>query len=159
MGQTLKNLSYRKAKERAVFDNRFVVEVCEKFHVHYRNLRILLNTQDWLSVAKGFKDALERWEKLGKPEAQEGVHYELCRKNIVGSEDMIKVNLNKNLYPKYEGKIFSEGHVIQDKEYIHLKIRDLRIEMSISEFEQLAEVIKDAKEKLVEDRNLSSVSA
>lgn len=150
MGQTLRSLSYRLIPSKAVFNNRFVIEICEQVHIHYRNLRIILNKADWLNVARGFRDALERWEKLGSPEPKQGTHYELCRKNIEGSEELFKINLNKNLYPKYEGKIFSEGAEIKDETYIHLKLRDLRVELSWEEFNKLADMFAEAKNRISE---------
>lgn len=150
MGQTIKNLSSRQVSKKTVFNNRFVVEVCEKMHTHFRNLRIVQSLDDWIEMAEGFKDALERWKKKGEPQCGKRTHIELCRKQVaVGSdEDMVKVNLNRNLYPHYEGKIFSDGADIDDDEYIHLKIRDLRLELTKDEFKQIAEAIEEANGRL-----------
>ena len=153
MGKTLENLAKKEITGKSVFNNRFVVEVCEKMHVHYRNLRILMSLSDWLEMAKGIRDSLSRWENLGKPEPRSGTHIELCRKQV-GSEPLedsvIAINLNKNLYLENEGKIFAEGSELGDQTYIHLKVRDLRIELSLGEFKQLADAITEAKEILWE---------
>lgn len=147
MGQTLSQLSSRKIDSKAVFNNRFVVEVCEKVHVHYRNLRLLLSLNDFLSMANGMKDALSRWEKMGKPEPG-NCHIELCRKEVATDaldSEKLAINHNKNLYPQNEGKIFSEGAEISDPTYIHLKVRDLRIELTLGEFNELAEAVAEAR--------------
>ncbi|MBX4189764.1 hypothetical protein KW791_00480 [Candidatus Parcubacteria bacterium] len=150
MGQTITRLADRKLEGKAVFNNRFVVEICEKVHVHYRNLRIILSLKDWISVAQGMADALKRWEKLGSPDPGDR-HIELCRKEVacdpIGSDD-IAINLNRNLYLLNEGKIFAEGAELSDQTYIHLKVRDQRLELSLSEFNQLADAIIEAKDKL-----------
>ncbi len=159
MGQTIQNLSTRKISKTPVFSNRFCVEVCEKMHTHYKNLRIVNTIHDWVKMAEGMADALQRWKVRGKPMPSAKNHIELCRK-IIESEsdnDVLMINLNKNLYPQYKDKIFSEGANIEDENYIHLKIRDFRIELSISDFKELCHATKEANEKLENSCNLSVV--
>ena len=147
MGQTIKQLASRKLSNPAIFNNRFVVESCEDFHFHYRNLRIRISYGDWPQFAKGFSDSYLRWEKMGRPF---GSHTELCRKTIatLPKDDGIQVNLNANLYKKNKGKIYSEGTDLEDDQYIHLKIRDMRLEMTIDEFKTLVSAFKEADENL-----------
>lgn len=154
MGQTIRTLAQRPLSQSAVFNTRFVVESCESFHFHYRNLRINLSFQDWLALGKGFSDAFMRWVRKGSPV---GGHAELCRKTVAlnPKDEGIKVNLNKNLYGINGGKIYSEGADLKDEEYIHLKYRDLRLEMTKEEFLELANCITEAKERLLEDVSIS----
>ncbi len=157
MGHTLRNLSTNKVDSKTVFNNRFVVEICECVHVHYRNLRIALSLKDFLSIAQGMSDALIRWQKQLRPQPSEDIHIELCRKEVATipvAKDEIKVNLNSNLYNRNEGRIFSEGADFKDPAYIHLKIRDLRLELSIEEFNKLADSILEAK-KLLSPREVA----
>lgn len=149
MGQTIRNLSKKQVSKDCIFNNRFVTEICETVHTHYRNLRIAQSLDDWVEFAEGVKDSLERWKKLGQPECG-NKHIELCRKVVAASspEDSVKINLNHNLYAKNEGKIFAEGSNLEDKAYIHFKIRDLRIELTKEEFKTLCEAFKEAEEKL-----------
>lgn len=148
MGQTIRNLAKRESLKQAIFNNRMVVEACEDFHFHYRNLRLAISYADWASFAKGFSDAYLRWEKQGKPF---GNHTELCRKTVATNvlDQGIKINLNKNLYKKVKG-VFSLGADFNDEEYIHVKIRDMRLEMSKEEFTELADCFAEAKEALNE---------
>jgi len=153
LGQTIDKLASRQISGNPIFSNRFVVEICEKVHVHYRNLRILMSKSDFVEMALGMRDALSRWEKQGRPEPKEGVHIELCRKDVASDpqgNDSIDINHNKNLYVVNDGKIFAEGAEFCDQTYIHLKIRDLRIELSLGEFNELAEAIALAKDGLNE---------
>lgn len=151
MGRTLRTLASVKVPEHTIFNNRFVIEVCERFHIHYRNLRLSLSKEDFIEICKGCIQAFERWNARGCPENPK-VHIELCRKHVAKDalNEGIKVNLNKNLYVDYEGKIFSEGAKFSEEKYIHLKMRDTRIEMSIAEFMEVADVIAEAKKNLVE---------
>ena len=154
MGQTVRSLAERKLSRPAVFNNRFVVESCESFHFHYRNLRINLSFQDWMSLAKGFSDAFLRWIRKGSP--TDG-HSELCRKNVALSpkDEGIKINLNRNLYGVNGGKIFSEGAGLEGEEYIHFKYRDLRLEMTKEEFFEMADCFEEAKKSLLSEELIS----
>lgn len=151
MGQTIKNLSSRPVKSETVFHNRFVVEICEHVHVHYRNLRIILSLKDWVEMARGMAESLSRWEKRGSPATSPTTHIELCRKTVASAPvaaDEVKVNLNRNLYPLHKGRVFSEGAQFDEAVYIHLKIRDLRLELSLDEFSDLADAILEAKDAI-----------
>lgn len=150
MGRSLLKLSKRDISGKSIFNNRLVIEVCEKIHLHYRNLRILLSLPDFLELSKGLMMAYERWRKLDNPEPKKGSHIELCRRKVATEayNDGIQVNLNKNLYNANKGKIYAEGANFKEKHYIHLKIRDLRIELNIKEFEEFCDAITEAKRKL-----------
>jgi len=108
-------------------------------------------------MAKGLIAAMERWQKLGQPEPEKGQHLELCRKKVATMpyNEGIQVNLNQNLYNANKGKIYAEGAEFEEETYIHFKVRDLRIEMSIKEFEDLSNAVTEAKGKL-KDRNISA---
>lgn len=150
MGQTIRTLAAKPLKPDVVFSKRFVIEICEAVHVHYRNLRILTTLEGFQRLAVGFKNSLERWGKLGSPETARGSHIELCRltPDPIG-DDMVRINLNRNLYPEHEGRIFSEGAEIKDPEYIHVKIRDLRLEFSQDDFCVIADAFTEAKSNLI----------
>lgn len=149
MGKTLQTLAHKEVSNKTIFDKRFVVECVENFHIHYRNLRLSLSTVDFIELTKGCIQAFERWNTRGCPEHPQ-VHIELCKKQIARQpiNEGIRVNLNENLYKHYEGRIFAEGSEFTEDKYIHLKIRDMRIEMPISEFKELADVIAEAKKNL-----------
>lgn len=158
MGQTLKNLASGKLSGRPIFPNRFVVEICEKVHTHYKNVRMVNTMGDWLNMAEGFKDSIERWKKRGCPSPNSKRHIELCRKKVTSEaeNDEILVNLNKNLYPDHEGLIFSEGAEFTQAQYVHFKIGDVRIELSVTQFLEVADVVAEAKTQL-ENSDFSSV--
>lgn len=151
MGLTIEKLASRSLSDKAIFNNRFVIEICERVHVHYRNMRITQPLDEFITMAEGFSNSLERWKKRGCPGTGNSVHIELCRANvaIVDENKDIQINLNKNLYKENDGSIFSEGsQFTKDDSYIHLKIRDTRIELSISEFKLLIEAGMEAYGKI-----------
>jgi hypothetical protein len=95
--------------------------------------------------------ALNRWKKLGENDPSKSTHIELCRKKVATEpmdENPVRVNYNKNLYPEHDGMIFSEGANFEEDKYVHVKIRDLRLELSIEDFNQIADCFAEAKEKL-----------
>lgn len=149
MGQTINNLAKCKLNGKPIFSNRFVIEICEKVHFHYRNFRIVQSLDDFINMAEGVAASLERWKKRGCP-GTGSRHIELCRKQIAVADfsDTVEVNLNKNLYIENEGGIFAEGADFKDPVYVHLKIRDTRIELSIEEFKLIAETLNEAKKRL-----------
>lgn len=151
MGRTLECLSKRDIGKKSIFDSRFVLELCEKAHIHYRNIRIVQSLDDFISTAEAFGSALDRWKKRGCPGTGINQHIELCRKKVAihDDSDTVQINLNENLYKKNEGGIFAEGaEFFEDDKYIHIKLRDLRLEMSIAEFNEVTEAFKEAQEKL-----------
>ena len=151
MGRTIEPLAQVKIGQKAIFNNRFVIELCELAHIHYRNIRIVQSLDDFINTAEAFVAALDRWKKRGCPGTGATQHIELCRKKIAVADesDTFQVNLNENLYKKNEGGIFAEGADFnEDEQYIHMKIRDVRIELSVKEFNEIATAIKEAQEKL-----------
>jgi hypothetical protein len=151
VGKTVVELASRKLEGQPVFPHRMVVEVAETFHFHYRNLRIALSQKDWEQFGKGMNDAWVRWVQRGKPEAKQGQHIELCRKEVATvpiNNDYCKINLNKNLYAENEGKIYAEGAELDDELYVHLKVRDVRLELTKKEFKELASAIKEASDAI-----------
>ena len=149
MGQTIENLAKNTLSKSPIFPKRFVIEICEKIHVHYRNFRVVQSLDDFINMAEGFVSALERWKKRGCP-GPGARHIELCRKQVAVTDfsDTVEVNLNKNLYLENDGGIFAEGSEFKEPSYIHVKIRDVRIEMSLDEFNIVANTLKEAQEKL-----------
>lgn len=154
MGQTITNLAKRQIGQKSIFNNRMVVEICEKMHFHYRNFRIVQTLDDFIAMAEGIASSLERWKKRGCP-GTGSRHIELCRKQVAVADfsDTVEVNLNKNLYLENEGHIFSEGANFKEPTYVHIKLRDVRIECSVEEFKIIAETLNEAQKRL-EDSSL-----
>lgn len=150
MGQTIETLSSRKLAGKGIFPTRFCIEICEKVHVHHKNLRFVHTLHDFVKIAEGFRDGLDRWKRRGCPGTNANTHIELTRKEIIfeGAADTVQINLNKNLYKENEGKIFAEGANITDGSYIHVKFRDARVEMTVDEFKEFSDAIIEAKARL-----------
>jgi hypothetical protein len=159
MGKILKTLSWSNLSAQSIFPQRFVIEFCEKIHIHYRNLRLLLSLDDWLEICQGFITSYERWKKLGNPIPDKTSHIELCRRKVGQNvqNEGIQINLNLNLYNQNKDKIYAEGANFEAEKYIHLKIRDIRLEMPISEFMELANNVAEAKRSIENSHITASV--
>jgi len=46
MGKVILPLSEGELSEKTIFDRRFVIECCETFHLHWRNLRLELSVDN-----------------------------------------------------------------------------------------------------------------
>jgi len=150
MGRTLKPLVNKKLDKEPIFSNRFVIELAEAIHIHYRNLRLTLSLQDFKEIANGFITSLNRWNSRGRPEPKQEQHIELCRKKIAFDphNDGIKVNWNENLYKQNKDKIYAEGTNFDEDTYCHVKLRDLRYECTMNEFNEIVDAFVEAREKL-----------
>lgn len=151
MGQTIESLSRREISDRTIFNNRFVIELAENVHIHYRNLRIILGLEDFKKIGNGCSNAFQRWRSLGNPIPDKNKHIELARHSLSDSSYNagIQINLNKNLYKLNTGKIFAEGAGIDEDEYIHVKMHNLRLELTKKDFCTFADAIAEAHGKLL----------
>ncbi len=138
MGRTFQLLSENKIDGKTIFDKRLVVECCETFHLHWRNLRLEFSHENFIVFIKTVLEAYNAWTKNGSPVSAH--HLELGRGLIFPSlctPQDVKIEVCENLYKKHENSRDSE-FLIED-EFIHIHYRDLRIEMSKEEFVGLAE--------------------
>ena len=60
-----------------VFDRRLVIECCERFHIHWRNVRLELTPANWDGFVNTFEQAIATWRANGSPRQHE--HLELAR--------------------------------------------------------------------------------
>ncbi len=148
MGKIIRELAAGEMPEQTVFDRRMVVECCETFHVHWRNLRLELSHPNWVDFLDTVTRAGEAWRAAGAPAADP--HLELARHWIehpVGGGE-IDVELCDNLYAKAPPP-FGDGALLDDPDFVHFHIHDLRVEMSVPEFVRFAGVISRAQRSLV----------
>jgi hypothetical protein len=117
----------------------FSFEICEDFHIHWRNLRIQLDKEEWILFCQRAVQAWEKYVSLGKPIP----------------------NPNQTL-PTYlaNGKIKSvcgigpDSFRIEDDDLngksIHIHLRFIRLDLSHEEFLKMADEFTAAASKLRE---------
>ena len=57
MGKVIAPLAKTKVPANTVFDKRLVIECCERFHIHWRNVRLELTPDNWLRFVSTFEQA------------------------------------------------------------------------------------------------------
>lgn len=147
MGYTRKILSSRKVSKSPVFYTRsFKLDLAESFHFHYRNFRIEMSPEEWVSVSKGFFFSWLSWLLLGRPTVRpEERHLKFC-----STEDLsLEIGGEHNTVRSDDLMVELQNQA----DYIHLHYRGSRIEFSLDEFREYASEIHKADLKL-EDENI-----
>lgn len=149
MGRNKRHLSEQKLNSKTIFPNRMIAECDETIHIHWRNLRLEMSDEDFVEFANMIIKAYSSY-KMKDLHTKEGQHIELAIgrvNNPVKSSDF-KIDEQVNLY-----KILNYPHseFYEEDDFIVIRLRDLRIEMSKEEFGKIAGVVKEADEKLKRD--------
>ena len=122
------------------YTDSFRIDLAEAFHMHYRNLRIELTTEEFRTVAKGFLMGYLEWLSIGRPPHS--------------STDAFLKFFDAKVDPVIgRGSEMVRGDELsvelqQQTDYIHLHYRGLKIEFSIDEYLEFAEVISEAREQI-----------
>ena len=146
MGKTLATLANTEVESNPIFDDRFVAECCETYHIHWRNTRLELNEQDFQAIATLFHGVYEQAQRDGWKKPQKDQHIELGKASISKpeKETRITAELCENLYRT----VYVGGCDFKDSDYIHLHYGDLRLEVPITEFRALASIMSEAVARL-----------
>lgn len=145
MGKPLSILSQEKVNYKTIFSKRLSIESAETFHIHYRNLRLEFQKENFEILIKAMKRAYDNYiGDMGiKVPGQVflDLSFNLKEKKIAKSDEL-KIELCENLYiPNKEG-IFGKGaNFYEERAYIHIHYRELRIELPLAEFEIFARSI------------------
>lgn len=146
MGKTLLPLATAKIPKKTIFDKRFVVECCETFHFHWRNLRLELTHENFLDFVATFEQALHNWRSAGSPSS--APHFEMGRMRIANpicTPDDFKIEVCENLYKTHETS--KDSHFLEEDTFVHMHYRDLRVEMANSDFLRFAGTVRTACDK------------
>ena len=146
MGKTLELLAKGEVPRNTIFSERFVVECCETFHLHFRNVRFEFDHGNFVRLREALKEMEETYSRCGEPKSHH--HLELGRALLdsATSSKELSVELCENIYRKYPTGWDSHFH--REPTFIHLHWRDLRIEMSNSEFMEFGRVVRTAHERM-----------
>lgn len=149
MGQNKQNLSENFLNPLSIFPNRAVVECDETIHLHWRNLRLEMSDEDFLAfcdmVLKSYSSYL-----MNKHKTNEGQHIELSKcaiKNPI-QPTRLKIDEQVNLYKILQ---YPDAEFYKEDTFIVIRLRDLRIEMGIEEFNTFYQTMSKAHDKLTTD--------
>lgn len=132
-------------KKSEIYSSNFSIELCETFHVHLRNLRLTFDTEEFTQICESFKKAFVNWEKMDFKRAEENAPDDPIIGLAGGTIKAEAGSINKYICPSNLSVDLQEYN-----DYIHLKYRGLRIDLTIAEFVAFSEVIKEAANKIQE---------
>lgn len=141
MGKTIRNLAKTKIDNYSIFPERFTVEKDDEHHLHYRSIRIAF-------TPKEYKDFLSLMKYEPKDKKSIFLKKVMSSKNDVKDKNDLVVEFNKNTYIKHRGDSAKEADFFDEKYYIHVHYRNIRLEFPIKEFVQVAETFEKARMEL-----------
>ena len=141
MGKTIYNLAKAQIDNYCIFPERLTIEKDDEYHLHYRSLRIAFTMQE-------YKDFLSLMRY--NPEDKKSI---FLKKVITSKDDVINKNdlvieYNKNTYIKHRNDSAKEADFFEEKYYIHVHYRNIRLEFPIKEFVQVAQTFETARKSL-----------
>ncbi len=147
MGYTRKIIDTKKVSDVPTFyTSSLRIDLAENFHLHYRNFRIEMSAKEFSRVAKSYFISWIKWNFLGRP-------------SVRPTDDHLVLYSTKIPEKIGEGNDLVRGSELtvelqHQTDYIHLHYRGSRIEFSVDEFKDFAEVISNSKTKIESDPDL-----
>jgi hypothetical protein len=150
MGKVILPLSEGELSEKTIFDRRFVIECCENFHLHWRNLRLELSADNWIQLVEAFEAGIAKWRAHGSPRSHP--HLELA-KFLMDTNEVIhpttaNAELCENLYKTLRETHGADAEFWVEEAFVHFHYRDLRVEMPIADFLAFSKTMTAAHTKL-----------
>ena len=150
MGKVILPLSEGELADKTIFDRRFVIECCETFHLHWRNLRLELSADNWIQLVEAFETGIAKWRAHGSPRSHP--HLELAR-FLMDTSEVIHPNtanaeLCENLYKTLRETHGADAEFWVEDAFVHFHYRDLRVEMPIADFLAFSKTMAEAHTKL-----------
>jgi len=150
VGKVILPLSEGELSDKTIFDRRFVIECCETFHLHWRNLRLELSADNWIQLVEAFEQGIAKWRAHGSPRSHP--HLELARFLMDTSQivngSTANAELCENLYKTLRETHGADAEFWVEDAFVHFHYRDLRVEMPIADFLQFSKTMTEAHTKL-----------
>jgi len=148
MGNTIKTLAEKKLKaESDIYSDFLSLEICENFHIHLRNLRMMFNEEEFKNFHSAINCAYNQWSYLGKP------HSHIDKENqakippiylCTGKLNPIHGERPNDFAIEVQGDL---PHM--PKNMIHIHYKSLRLDVSHKEFLELADLFIKSKEEFL----------
>lgn len=121
MGNIKEILSETIFGKRGIYEDYARLEIEENIHFHYRDGRYIFNKEDFLTVAKVFIDALNKFIEIRTPES--------TKEMVQLSGNYLKESLHNNRL----------GCELNFDNTVHVHYRDLRLHLNRPDFHKMAE--------------------
>lgn len=142
MGKIKKILSEKKIKSKShYYPDFFTVEVCENFHIHWRNTRIQLLKDEWEVFNQAIITSNNKWNMLNKPYPHP--------QTIYLHPAFTKLDM-KGFDPTRMAIEHQDVGVNNLPEY-HFHYRNIRIDMNKEELKEMIQLFTEADKKLWEE--------
>ena len=150
MGKVIAPLAEGVVPSQTIFDRRLVIECCERFHIHWRNMRLELTAENWKAFVSTFESAIAKWRECGSPD--EHMHLELAKYMMDTNEIVhpmsVGVELCENLYKSMKDTHGADADFWDEDAFVHFHYRDMRFEMSVADFMGFSTAMSSARHKL-----------
>jgi len=138
MGRVKKLLHTAKLKPVADrYSDMYSVEVCEDFHIHWRNLRLQFDQREWIEFVQVVMASWEEWRKIGGPAPHPD-------RSVPLYLQIDKINPTHGI----NGTNFRIEDDDLNGPAIHVHYRSDRLEFSHEEFLAIADGFTEAAKKL-----------
>lgn len=138
MGNILKHLAARILPKRTITATSIWTDLCENIHLHYRNLRLDMSEREWaefVCAIRSLQNALDHSaDKYRYEEGDPNFLVHLAYNN--------PLKANSDYYPNRATLEFEAD------ETVHFHYRDVRLHFSLNEFNDIASMFIEAKEKM-----------
>lgn len=137
MGDIKQILVSEELEPRVLFPKRICVDLCENLHLHNRNIRHEFSLEEWALYSAAMQNLYKASEySIDKHKYIEGTH-----------DFFVQSNYNTP-YPTNNSAYFPNRFSIEEcrDDTFHVHYRDLRIELTRNEFEQITNAFAKAKE-------------
>lgn len=119
MGHITKILAERETGG-GIYDDTARLEIEESIHFHFRDLRLILNKRDFLTLCSTFREAEKKYQQIGQPETTE--------KMVSLADAPLTPGLSHN-------RVGLEHQIDQT---VHVHYKDLRMHLSTADFLYIA---------------------
>jgi hypothetical protein len=148
MGHTKKILAHKEIPSIPIFlADKIQLELAENFHLHYRNLRIEMDHNEFKQLAFSFIKGYALWFLRRKPKTLE------YKKK--GDNFLMLNSANIPAIPSFFNENTSNTSLRVElqkwADYVHLHYKEFRFDMSVDEFKAYSDVIIAAREELDEE--------
>lgn len=136
MGNVLRVLGKVVPKRlKGLFHDSMRFESSECMHIHWRNLRIVMTTDQFHAFTRAGARGAKRWSRMGSPADKGDIilnHSNVSGETLLGDTIAVEVN----------------GRPAGEPDHIHVHYKDLRLEMLDDEFLEFADCLTMAAANL-----------
>lgn len=143
MGRVQKILAQVELPERDKHNCRVFIDLAESVHIHYREHRLVFDTDEFFAVTKAFTEAAEKLEDRIISGYKIGTNYST---EIIGGKQTEPMNIKTPHKSLFNNRMVIEKNYPDVIDGIHIHYRDYRLVMdNLETFRRFCECVKEAQ--------------